>query len=90
MAANEQARRREWSDNEYTLEEMEGGVENVVTGLRRGMGEESESESESESEEEEIGEDGKNEEKEKEKEKLKPMGMEDLLKFMAKGEERKQ
>jgi mediator of RNA polymerase II transcription subunit 8 len=34
QAANEQARRHVWGGN-YTLEEREGGIENVVTGLRR-------------------------------------------------------
>ena len=34
MAANEQARKHTWGGN-YTLEEREMGVENVVTGLRR-------------------------------------------------------
>lgn len=34
MAANEQARKHTWSGN-YTLEEKERGIENVVTGLRR-------------------------------------------------------
>ena len=34
MAANEQARQHTWGGN-YTLEEKEAGVENVVTGLRR-------------------------------------------------------
>jgi len=34
LAANEQARKHTWGGN-YTLEEMDMGVENVVTGLRR-------------------------------------------------------
>jgi mediator of RNA polymerase II transcription subunit 8, fungi type len=35
-AANEEAKRRNWGDDEeFTLEEREGGVANVVTGLRR-------------------------------------------------------
>lgn len=34
MAANEQARKHTWGGN-YTLEEKEGGIENVVTGLCR-------------------------------------------------------
>lgn len=33
MAANEQARKHDWG-GDYTLEEMESGIENVVTGLR--------------------------------------------------------
>ncbi|KAI9774226.1 MAG: mediator of RNA polymerase II transcription subunit 8 [Geoglossum umbratile] len=35
-AANEEAKRRNWGDDEeFTLEEREGGIANVVTGLRR-------------------------------------------------------
>lgn len=74
MAANEQARRHEWG-GEYTLEEIEGGVENVVTGLRREMGEESDSDED----EEEGGGEGKDA--------VKGMSLEDMLRFMSKGEE---
>ncbi|KAL6716525.1 mediator of RNA polymerase II transcription subunit 8 [Lecanora helva] len=76
MAANEQARKHEWG-GEYILEEIEGGIENVVTGLKRGMGEESEDEDEEN--QEEGGEAGK--------EVAKAMPLEDMLRFMAKGEE---
>lgn len=39
MAANELARGHEWG-GEYTQEEREMGIENVNTGLRRGLDEE--------------------------------------------------
>ncbi|PGH12509.1 hypothetical protein AJ79_04253 [Helicocarpus griseus UAMH5409] len=58
VEANMEARRRNWG-GDYTLEEKEMGVRNVVTGLRRGLSEE-ESGSESGSEEEE-GEEGEGE-----------------------------
>ena len=79
MAANEQARKHEWG-GEFTLKEVEGGVENVVTGLKRGMGEESESEDEEEKEKAE----------EEGKEAVKAWKLEDMLRFMAKGEEPKE
>lgn len=78
MAANEEARRHDWDEAEFTLEEREGGVENVVTGLRGRMGERSESESEDGEEGGGKGEEG---------DKVAPMRMEDVLRFMAKGEE---
>ncbi|GES62450.1 mediator of RNA polymerase II transcription subunit 8 [Aspergillus terreus] len=53
VAANEEARRRNWGGN-YTLEEKELGVQNVVTGLRRQLEDEDE-EDEGEEEEEEQG-----------------------------------
>jgi len=77
MAANEQARRHDWDGAEFTVEEVEGGVEGVVTGLRGRMGGESESGSE----------DGDGEKGGGEKEKVKALSMEDVLRFMAKGEE---
>ena len=79
VAANEQARSHEWG-GEFTNEEREGGVENVVTGLRRGVGEESSDESDEDGEDE----DGEDEEG---KEEMKPMAMEDVLRFLVKGEE---
>lgn len=83
MAANEEARKHDWDEAEFTLEEREGkgGVDGVVTGLRGRMGEESEDEEDGESGE------GKGKEKEKEKVKGNPMRMEGVLRFMAKGEE---
>ena len=43
MAANELARGHEWG-GEYTQEEREMGIENVITGLKRRLGEEDEDE----------------------------------------------
>lgn len=54
IEANQEARRRNWGGN-FTLEERENGIENVVTGLKRVL-EDDEGESESEEEDEE-GED---------------------------------
>ena len=45
MAANEQARKHTWGGN-YTLEEKEMGVQNVVTGLRRKLREDPDDSSE--------------------------------------------
>ncbi|RHZ62789.1 RNA polymerase II mediator complex subunit MED8 [Aspergillus thermomutatus] len=52
VEANQEARRRNWGGN-FTLEETEMGVQNVVTGLRRQLEDEDESESEEEGEGEE-------------------------------------
>ncbi|KAJ5473287.1 Mediator complexsubunit Med8fungi/metazoa [Penicillium sp. IBT 31633x] len=51
LEANQEARRRNWGGN-YTLEEREAGIENVVTGLKRQLEDDDGSEEE-ESEEEE-------------------------------------
>ncbi|KKZ64355.1 hypothetical protein EMCG_09671 [[Emmonsia] crescens] len=56
VEANIEARRRNWG-GDYTLEEKEMGVKNVVTGLRRKLSEE-DSESGSGSEDEEEGSEG--------------------------------
>lgn len=54
MEANQEARRRNWGGN-FTLEEREMGVQNVVTGLARVLEDEgSESEDEEEGEEDEM------------------------------------
>ena len=50
VEANQEARRRNWGGN-YTLEEREMGVENVVTGLRRELEDDDEEEEEEEEEE---------------------------------------
>ncbi|KAJ5788464.1 hypothetical protein N7457_003454 [Penicillium paradoxum] len=55
LEANQEARRRNWGGN-YTLEEREAGIENVVTGLKRQL------EDDDGSEEESDGEDGDGEE----------------------------
>lgn len=53
VTANREAKRRKWrGEADYTLEEKEGGVKNVVTGLKRKL-EEGESSSEEEEEEDE-------------------------------------
>ncbi|GIJ82244.1 mediator of RNA polymerase II transcription subunit 8 [Aspergillus pseudoviridinutans] len=49
VEANQEARRRNWGGN-FTLEEREMGIQNVVTGLRRQLEDEDEEESESEEE----------------------------------------
>ncbi|KAI9846121.1 MAG: mediator of RNA polymerase II transcription subunit 8 [Thelocarpon superellum] len=73
-AANEEARARVWVEEEYTREERELGVENVVTGLKGRMGggdsDEDEDDENDEHEDEEDEEDGpaaatREEEKEK-------------------------
>ncbi|KAJ5175214.1 uncharacterized protein N7482_001091 [Penicillium canariense] len=55
LEANEEARRRNWGGN-FTLEEREAGIQNVVTGLRRQLEDDDGSEEEEEGEEDE-GED---------------------------------
>ncbi|KAJ5812057.1 hypothetical protein N7474_008358 [Penicillium riverlandense] len=52
LEANEEARRRNWGGN-FTLEEREAGVQNVVTGLKRQLEDDEGSEGEEEEEEEE-------------------------------------
>ena len=87
VAANEQARRHEWG-GDFTAEEREGGVENVITGLKRTF------EDEEESEEDEEGDDKMPDVKASEKnlpEEVdgKPLPMDDVLRFLVKGEEPK-
>lgn len=55
MAANELARGHEWG-GDFTVEEREGGVENVVTGLRRKFADEGNDEEEEEEEGDEEAE----------------------------------
>lgn len=52
VEANQQARRRNWGGN-FTLEEREAGVQNVVTGLQRQLEDDEEEEEEEEGEEDE-------------------------------------
>lgn len=80
MAANELARGHEWG-GEFTAEEVEFGVENVVTGLRRKLGADEDEDDAMEIEgakgkepSEEVGE---------------PLPLEQILKFMMKGPESK-
>lgn len=88
VAANEQARKHEWG-GDYTAEEIEGGIENVVTGLR-----DEESDEEEEEEKEDKGgawsaEVGDQENKRPGDGGGKPLSMEDILRFLVKGEEPK-
>lgn len=87
MAANEQARKHAWG-GDYTAAEIEGGIENVVTGLR-----------DEESEEDEGGEEdrgGARSTRAEGHEKGKagegggrPLSMDEVLRFLVKGEEPK-
>lgn len=87
IAANEQARKHEWG-GDYTAEEIEGGIENVVTGLR-----------DEESDEEEEEKEGKEgawsaeveglENKKPEEGGGRSISMDDILRFLVKGEEPK-
>ncbi|KAJ5308944.1 hypothetical protein PENANT_c020G05885 [Penicillium antarcticum] len=54
LEANQEARRRNWGGN-YTLEEREMGIENVVTGLKRQLEDDLGSDEESEEEDEDDG-----------------------------------
>lgn len=56
VEANQEARRRNWGGN-FTLEEREAGVQNVVTGLRRQLEDDDGDEDEEEDEDEDEGED---------------------------------
>ena len=80
MAANELARGHEWG-GDFTAVEVEGGVENVVTGLRRRMG--------GDEDEDDKMEDGSAKGKESSEEVGDPLPLEQVLKFMMKGPESK-
>lgn len=60
IEANQEARRRNWGGN-FTLEEREAGIQNVVTGLKRQLEDDEGSEDEDEEEEEEEEESGEDE-----------------------------
>ncbi len=81
VAANEQARKHEWG-GDYTLEEMEGGTENVVTGLRDEESDEEEGDRGSASSAEVEGHGNKKPEEGGEK----PLSIDDMLRFLVKGE----
>lgn len=87
IAANEQARKHEWG-GDYTAEEIEGGIENVVTGLR-----DEESDEEEEEKEEKEGawsaEVEGLENKKPEEGGGRSISMDDILRFLVKGEEPK-
>lgn len=88
ITANEQARKHEWG-GDYTLAEVEAGIENVVTGLR-----DEESEEEEGAEEDMGGVSGaagpEGSESEKVEERAgKFLAMDDILRFLVRGEEPK-
>ena len=87
IAANEQARKHEWG-GDYTADEIEGGIENVVTGLRDDESDEEEGEKEDkpgawlaewEGQENKKPEEGGG----------KLLSMDDMLRFLVRGEEPK-
>lgn len=80
MAANEEARKHDWDRAEFTLEERDSGSKNVVTGLREGVHEENDSgeEDEEDNGEKEVGQDGLGSQ---------AMAMDDVLRFLVKGEQ---
>lgn len=87
IAANEQARKHEWG-GDYTAEEIEGGIENVVTGLNDEESDEEENEKEDREgarSTEVEGHDNTKAEGSREK----PLSMNDMLRFLVKGEEPK-
>ncbi|EAW10304.1 RNA polymerase II mediator complex subunit MED8 [Aspergillus clavatus NRRL 1] len=63
VEANQEARRRNWG-GDYTLEEREMGIQNVVTGLRRQLEDDERDEDEDEDDEEEEEGEGEDEEME--------------------------
>lgn len=79
MAANELARGHQWG-GDFTQEEFEGGLENVVTGLRRQLNWEEEDE-----DEDEEMENGKKKEAPEDTRDVMPL--EPILTFMATGSE---
>ncbi|KAJ5108081.1 hypothetical protein N7456_004756 [Penicillium angulare] len=56
IEANEEARRRNWGGN-FTLEERDAGIQNVVTGLKKQLEDDEEESDEEDEEDEETGED---------------------------------
>ncbi|KAL9135646.1 MAG: hypothetical protein Q9175_003157 [Cornicularia normoerica] len=88
IAANEQARKHEWG-GDYTLEEIAGGIENVVTGLRDEDSDEEEEEKEDEGGTSGAAEVEGHESKKPEEGGGMPLSMDDILRFLVKGEEPK-
>ena len=89
ITANEEARKHEWG-GDYTLAEMEAGIENVVTGLK-----DEDSDDEEEEEEEDMGVVSgaakvEGHENEKPERAGRPLAMDDILRFLVRGEEPKQ
>ena len=87
IAANEQARKHEWG-GDYTAEEIEGGIENVITGLRDEESDEEEGEKEDKEDARSAEVEG-HENKQPEDGGAKPLSMNDILRFLVKGEEPK-
>ena len=88
ITANEQARKHEWG-GEYTLAEMEAGIENVVTGLKDEEGEDEEGEEEGMGGVSgAVGVEGSESEKLEERG-GKTLAMDDILRFLVRGEEPK-
>ena len=88
ITANEQARKHEWG-GDYTLAETEAGIENVVTGLQ-----DEDSDGEEDGKEDVEGVSGAARIEGRENEKLeerggKPLAMDDILRFLVRGEEPK-
>lgn len=83
MAANELARGHEWG-GDFTQEEFDGGLENVVTGLRRKLDWDEEDEEDDDDDNEENKEGKKKEEPE---EARNAMPLEPILKFLMTGSE---
>lgn len=86
IAANEQARKHEWG-GDYTVEEIEGGIENVVTGLRDEESDEEEGEEGDEGAAWSAEVEGQENKKAEEGGGGKPLSMDDMLRFLVKGEE---
>ncbi|KAH0538268.1 hypothetical protein FGG08_005139 [Glutinoglossum americanum] len=88
-AANEEAKRRSWGDDEeFTLEEREGGVANVATGLRRRLEfDEDEEEGEGDTEMEDAGFEGykKDPERSPVSNDIVPLRLEEILRFTSTG-----
>lgn len=87
MAANEQARKHAWG-GDYTAEEIEGGIENVVTGLRDEESDEEEDEKEDNGGAWSAQAEG-HENRKPEEGGGKPLSMDEILRFLVKGEEPK-
>lgn len=88
ITANEEARKHDWG-GEYTAEEIEGGIENVVTGLRDEDSDEEEDEMEDKGDDQ-SGRMNGHENKSPVEGRGKPLSMNDILRFLVKGEEPKQ
>ena len=80
LEANREARRRNWG-GDYTLEEKELGVENVVTGLKRRLVVDDEGQDEDEAEQDEEAAGGESTDKG-----MGPsLGLNDILRFTTTG-----